>query len=251
MSWLDYFDLGRGFRRHFEILPAHDERLRDEVYSVRHEVYCEELKFEPLREDGRETDDFDNQSHHCLMLSRSDPQQRVGCVRLVTANPSDPYAPLPFEISCRDTLDRAILDTARLPRERIAEVSRLAVRRAYRRRRGEEKPTTVSIQKADYGSPMNPRFPYIPIGLYLGSLALAEQREIEYLFMLTEPRLASHFSKLGLDVQTIGGPIEHRGKRLPSMIRVESILKRISRSMMIRRLWHEIRGEIHHHSAKT
>lgn len=250
MSWLDYFDLARGFRKYFEVVPAYDERLREAVFAVRHEVYCEELKYEPVRENGLETDVYDRHSEHCLMLSRGNPQQRVGCVRLVMADPENPDAPLPFEISCRDTLDRSIIDTTRLPRDRIAEVSRLAVRRIYRRRRG-EKPTAVSIHETDYGTPAHPRFPYIPIGLYLSTLALAEQRQIEYLFMLTEPRLASHFSKLGLEIQTIGGAIEHRGKRQPSLIRVESILRRINRSLMIRRLWNEVRNEINHFPVQT
>lgn len=49
----DRFNLGHGFRKYFEIHAAIDDSLRDHVYRIRHEVYCEELGFEPVRPDRR------------------------------------------------------------------------------------------------------------------------------------------------------------------------------------------------------
>ena len=59
MQLFDRFNLGHGFRKYFEILPALDDTLRDDVFRIRHEVYCQELAFEPVRPDRRETDEFD------------------------------------------------------------------------------------------------------------------------------------------------------------------------------------------------
>jgi len=241
MQLFDRFNLGHGFRKYFEIHPALDDSLRDDVYRIRHEVYCEELAFEPQRPDRRETDDFDANSLHCLMRTTRDPKQLVGCTRLVFAKSDDPDYLLPFERTCARTLDRSIIDPARLPRDRIAEVSRLAVRAAYRRRRG-EKAETVPIHDEDFGSVIQPRFPYIPIGLYLGAIALAARSGIETLFVLTEPRLASHFAKLGVDVRQIGGPVEHRGTRIPSVMDVQSIIK--SMRFLIKPIWRVIHEEI-------
>lgn len=241
MLLFDRFNLGHGFRKYFEIHPATDESLRDAVYRIRHEVYCEELGFEPVRPDQRETDEYDAHSVHCLLRTSSEPSKPVGCTRIVLARPDEPDYPFPFEHTCAATLDRSIVDPARLPRGQIAEVSRLAVRSNYRRRRGESQ-ANAPIHDEDFGTAIHPRFPYIPIGLYLGAIALAARSGIETLFILTEPRLASHFAKLGVDVRQIGAPVEHRGMRIPSMMDVQGIIKGMR--FMLKPMWRTIQEEI-------
>lgn len=242
MLLFERFNLGHGFRKYFQIHPAIDDALRDDVYRVRHEVYCEDLGFEPVRLDRLESDEYDVHSEHCLLRTSSEPTKLVGCTRLVLTNPLERSRPLPFEHTCAATLDRSIVDPARLPRETIAEVSRLAVRAGYRRRRGESR-TSPLIRDEDFGTSSQPRFPYIPIGLYLGALALAERHGIETVFMLTEPRLATHLARLGVDVRQIGGAVEHRGTRIPSMMNVQSIIKGMR--FMLKPMWATIREEIH------
>lgn len=241
MGLLSQLNLGTGFRRYFQICAATTPAIRDEVYRIRHEVYCEELHFEPVRADGLEQDAYDAHSLHCLMQTRAIPADLVGCVRLVLADPDDPNRLLPFEQLCADTLDRSIVDPLKLPRTRIAEVSRLAVRHHYRRRRGEEA-EAAPIHPRDFASRGQPRFPYIPIGLYLGAVALAHRSEIDTIFVLTEPRLAKHFSHLGVKVQQIGGPVEHRGIRIPSLMDVPSIIANMR--LLLRPMWRVVLEEI-------
>lgn len=241
MQLFDRFNLGHGFRKYFEVLPALEDTSRDDVFRIRHEVYCQELAFEPVRPDARESDEYDAHSLHCLMRTSHDPQQLVGCTRLVLADPTSPEAPLPFERTCAKTLDRSIVDPAQLPRDRIAEVSRLAVRSPFRRRRGENT-DSAPIHDEDFGNVVYPRFPYIPIGLYLGAIALAKRSGIDTIFVLTEPRLASHFAKLGVEIKQIGDPVEHRGTRIPSMMDVESIIKNMR--FLIKPIWRVIHDEI-------
>lgn len=241
MSLLEKINLGYGFRKYFRIDAARDETLRDEVYHIRHQVYCEELKFEPERPDRREIDDFDAHSIHCLMRGVGEPHALVGCTRLVLADPTDPAAPLPFERTCEQTLDRTIIDPAKLPRGRIAEVSRLAVCGQYRRRKGENR-EAVSVHDEDFGTQDQPRFPYIPVGLYMGAISLAVHHDIDTLFVLTEPRLANHFARLGVDIRQIGGPVEHRGLRVPSVMDVQSIVRNMR--FIMRPLWRAVDEEI-------
>ncbi|QDF98582.1 GNAT family N-acetyltransferase [Azoarcus sp. DD4] len=241
MQLFERHNLGHGFRKYFEIAPAITESQRNDVYRIRHEVYCEELHYEPERADRHEIDQYDPHSLHCLIRTSSAPKQLVGCTRLVLTDPGDPLAPLPFEHTCAATLDRSIVDPARLPRECIAEVSRLAVRGNYRRRSGEAK-APVTISENDFGSESRPRFPYIPIGLYLGSIALAARSGIDTVFVLTEPRLASHFSKLGVEIRQIGGPVEHRGIRVPSMMDVSTVIKNMR--SLVRPIWRVVQEEI-------
>lgn len=241
MSLFESFNLGHGFRKYFRIDAALDDALRNDVFRIRHEVYCEDLKFEAERPDRREIDDYDAHSLHCLLRTANDPNNLVGCIRIVMANPNDPSAPLPFEETCSATLDRSIIDPARLPRERIAEVSRLAVRGAFRRRKG-EKQTAVALQDQDFGTGDQPRFPYIPVSLYLGMVALAARSGIDTLFMLSEPRLAGHFARLGLNIRQIGGPVEHRGTRVPSTLDVQEIIGGMR--MLVKPLWRAIQEDI-------
>lgn len=242
MSFLDNLNLGHGFRRYFRIDAALDEALQDEVFRIRHDVYCEDLSFEPLRPDGRETDAYDAHSIHCLLRTVGSPHQRVGCARVVLTDPQDRSAPLPFERACAATLDRTIIDPAALPRDRIGEVSRLAVHRTYRRRKGEERSSVNNIDDRDFGTKEQPRFPYIPVGLYMGTIAVAARQGIDTLFVLTEPRLASHFAKLGVKITRIGDPIEHRGTRIPSMIDVRDVIDNMR--LLMKPLWREVASEI-------
>jgi N-acyl amino acid synthase of PEP-CTERM/exosortase system len=215
-------DLGSIFRQYFEIVPALSNALKDEVYRIRHQVYCEDLKFEPPRSDGREADEHDLNSIHLLMRSIKT-GEFIGCTRIVQPPPTDPYYQLPFEKTCAEVLDRSIVDPAKLPRDRIAEVSRLAVIASYRRRKGERN-SAISLPNEDSDALKAPRFPYIPLGLYIGTTELARLNGVDTLFVLTERRQADHFSKLGVKLQIVGEAVEHRGPRVPAVMNVNSII---------------------------
>lgn len=241
MSLIDELSLATGFRRYFSIQEACDRSAMEDVFRIRHEVYCEDLGFEAVREDRLETDDHDRNSRHCLLLTGNAAHEPVGCTRVVMTDPKDRSCPLPFEITCAATLDRSLIDPALLARERIGEVSRLAVRRQFRRRKGEEN-GSVSIQNEDFGKPGQMRFPYIPVSLYLGAIALAERNDLDILFVLTEPRLAAHFARLGVDIRQIGGPVSHRGIRIPSMLKVREVIDNMRPTL--RPLWSVVRDEM-------
>lgn len=210
-------DLGEGFRQLFELTPALDAASLDQVFQIRHDVYCRDLGWEPVREDGRESDEFDRHSFHCL-LRRRGTGEPVGCTRLILARPEDPAHPLPFEDSCKDVLDRRVVDPASLPRDTLGEVSRLAVLNTFRQRKGESQ-TAVSVTDEDFGGRgPSTRFPFVPVSLYLGAAAIARRFGIEHVFVLTEPRLASHFVRIGFDIRAVGRAIEHRGTRVPSLL---------------------------------
>jgi N-acyl amino acid synthase of PEP-CTERM/exosortase system len=232
---------GERFRQYFEIVPGIIDEIREAVYQIRHEVYCEELHFEPVHPDHRETDDYDHHSLYCLMRRNDDSHEPVGCTRLVLAQKDGVDYQMPFEHTCADSIDRSLLDPAALPRHQIAEVSRLAVRSRYRQRKNEAR-TTISLTNEDFGTPTQPRFPHIPVGLYLASVAIARRHGLKTLFVLTEPRMAQHFSKLGVLIQPIGNAIEHRGARLPSVMHVDEIIRGLR--PLMRPIWRIINEQI-------
>ena len=115
-------------------------------------------------------------------------------------------------------LDRHLVDPSHLPRQTMGEVSRLAVVGQFRQRKGESE-TPASMNDSDFGgSGPRTRFPFIPVSLYLGAAAIALRCGVEHVFVLTEPRLASHFVRIGFDIRAVGRTIEHRGERVPSLL---------------------------------
>ena len=228
------------FKQHFEIVPAISDALKDEVFRIRHQVYCEDLAYEPRRPDKRESDEYDAQSLH-MLIRNVQTRDFIGCTRIIRVRSDDPQQLLPFERSCAKSIDRSIVDPAKLPRSSIAEVSRLAVISPYRRRKGESK-TAVSMSDTDFVMVIHPRFPFIPVALYLGTLELARLHGIETLFVLTEPRLANHFKRLGVKIQSIGAAIEHRGQRVPSMMSTSAIVRDLR--VIFRPLYHTIAKEV-------
>mgnify|MGYP000954959150 CR=1 FL=1 len=241
LSNLTELTMSQGYRRFFKVVPALTDELRAENYRIRHEVYCRELNYEPVRPEGLEADAYDERSVHCLVQSVST-GEFVGCARLVLVDPDAPLTSrLPFEIGCEATLDRSIVDPMALDRSRIAEISRLAVVGSYRRRRGEQdKP--ISISEEDFGTASRPRQPYLALAVYLCLISLARHYGITTLFVLTEPRLAANLSRLGVRLEQIGAGIEHRGTRIPSMMSVDEIIDGMN--FVIRALFEVVSREV-------
>jgi len=236
----EIFNLGKAFKQYFEVVPALSDVLKDEVFRIRHQVYCEDLAFEAPRPDKRERDDYDAQSLHLLIRSVQI-GDFIGCTRIVRVRPDDPHLPLPFEKSCAVTLNRSLVDPAKLPRDTIAEISRLAVISRFRKRKGEAQ-TPLGNYDKNFGTWKQPRFPYISSALFLGVIEMACLNGIDTLFMLTEEREVSSISRLGVRIQTIGGAVEHRGKRVPSMINTPSVLKNLN--FLIRPLYRTVAAEV-------
>jgi len=232
--------LGTAFKQYFEIIPALTEELKYEAYRIRHSVYCEDLQFESSRPDGFETDEYDDHSLHLLIRSiHSD--TFIGCTRIIRPPLNSDDKRLPFEKICAQTLNRSSIDPSRLPADKIGEVSRLAIIGSFRRRKGEAK-SSLSISEEDFENKPAPRFPYISLGLYYGTIEFARMHNIEILFMLTEERLANHFNKLGSKLEFIGGPIEYHGTRFPSMIVINHLINNLK--PIIRPLYQAVAQDI-------
>jgi N-acyl amino acid synthase of PEP-CTERM/exosortase system len=218
----EFLNLGLRFAKLFRVLPAQTEEERRECFRIRHDVYCADLGFEPTHADGLETDRYDQRAAHCLLQNLTTGEY-VGCIRLIPKLAEHVSEMLPLEEACADVLDRSRYDPDKIRSSTVAEVSRLAVVRRYRRRKGDLQ-SPGGISDDDFGVAAQPRFPFIVVGLYLGIIAQARRQHIETLVVLTEPRLARHLSRLGVAIEQIGGEIEHRGRRIPSMMSVSEII---------------------------
>ncbi|HEY6436145.1 MAG TPA: PEP-CTERM/exosortase system-associated acyltransferase, partial [Ignavibacteriaceae bacterium] len=162
----------------FRIVPAITDELKKESFKIRHKVYCEELQYEPVHPSGLETDNFDDNSMHLLIQHRVSGKY-IGSVRMIFGNK------LPFLSHFNEKELKIHPDTAGLS----AEISRLAVLREFRNRKGEAA-TPAGISEYSFADQRiknkgeGTRFPYVPLGLYLGLLSWAIEEGVETLFLL-------------------------------------------------------------------
>ena len=63
-------NLGGTFSQLFALSPALDKESIALVHRIRHDVYCRDLGWEPVRADGMEIDAYDRHSIHCLLRRR-------------------------------------------------------------------------------------------------------------------------------------------------------------------------------------
>jgi N-acyl amino acid synthase of PEP-CTERM/exosortase system len=229
-------DLHAEFGKYFCIQRASSAELRDEAFHIRHKVYCEELAFEPVRSDARERDEHDDHAEH-ILIRTVEGRVAVGCARVIIPAAAD-YI-LPVERTAAWRAERPLLDQDGRPR--AAELSRLAVVRQFRRRAGEQS-RAINLSEADFGTPLQPRFPHIPVGLYLGALAIACERSVATLVVLTEAHLAKHFGRLGVRLEQVGDAVEFHRLRAPYAMQVRQTVDNLPD--IVRPLYDVIEAEI-------
>ena len=236
----EFTQLHKHFQSYFQVVPAVNDDLVCEAQRIRHQVYCEELGWEPTTADGLEKDEYDANSLHCLLRSLSR-DKYIGCIRLVLPTESDTGLALPFQQTCNGRLDNGHPDPVAMQQCAVAEVSRLAITSDYRRRRY-EKGRPASLGEDSTAADERRKFPYIPVGLYLGMLHMAVRNDIKTVYFLTEPLLAKHFNRLGGKLTPIGEGVEHRGVRVPYVMDVHEVLK--DAKIVLRPLIRVIRKEV-------
>lgn len=221
--------LGSLFERYFDAVPATTEELLATVYRLRHQVYCEELHYEPTRASHMEHDDYDKRSIHCLLFHRSS-QSYVGCVRLILADSQNAELPFPFELVCGTALQWRFDAAAGSSRRQYGEISRLAIAARFRRRRGEPllgHDDGVN-QEPDPSTEHERRlFPSIALGLYVAITAMGLNQGLDGVFAMMELRLARQLRRFGLHFEQVGSEIEHRGMRAPFFLGRDNLLKNL------------------------
>ena len=102
-----------------------DEKDLEKIYKLRYKVYCQEWGYDNHINHSDEiiTDAYDEHAIHIAV--RDEAKKIVGAVMLIL-NSSEEY---PIEKYCELTINRE-----ELPRENLAEISRLVIHREYRRR---------------------------------------------------------------------------------------------------------------------
>jgi len=206
------------FFAYFTPVYANTDALKEEVYGIRHHVYCDEFGFEAGNSKQIEKDSYDDYSHHFLVRHNASGKY-AGCIRLILPSDALGDTPLPVEEHFFDTLDREVLDPSSLVRGEFAELSRLAVHGNFRKRTTDRnKPEGLSNNLEELEHTKR-AFPLINVGLYLSAFSLALYCHTYYglnnIFMVSEPRLARNVRRFGLRFEQAGPIVDYHGDRAP------------------------------------
>ncbi|MBA6391062.1 PEP-CTERM/exosortase system-associated acyltransferase [Colwellia sp. BRX10-3] len=220
---------------------AVSDELRDEVFRIRHNVYCEELAFEKVKAEGKEQDEFDAQSIFS-MIKHKPSNTYTSCVRVVkSANESEL---LPIEKYCLASIQNKELHPSNFPRHEIAEISRLAVKADFRRRKMDKfKGSAVgAINVPTYSETELRCFPFIAIGLYMAAATMSMETGVKHVYVMMEPRLARSMRFVGINFIQLGQAIDYHGLRAPYYINANMFMEDLSPGF--KSLYLEIQKEI-------
>jgi N-acyl amino acid synthase of PEP-CTERM/exosortase system len=226
-------DLVEPYREYFSITMADTDELRKEVFRLRYDVYCRELGWEDPAKfpEELERDIYDGVSRHCLLTHRRSGMY-AGTVRMVMTHDSTLEPPIPLVSHCGDRLFDGPLRPDRQPIGSFGEISRLALRGAFRRRSTEHSnPEGHGEHLFEWTQDERRRFPHIALGLYLGASAVGLADGASGVYAMMEPRLARHLSFAGIRFEQVGHPIDFRGLRAPYFISRKSLFRHLSRPL--------------------
>lgn len=201
----------RHFAHFFHASLAQTDIQKHQTYRLRHRVYCEELQYEPLRDNGLEHDEYDNRAIHCA-ISRLSTAQLAGTVRLITSANADQL--LPLEQHFAAMVNHPTLCPTAFPREQICEISRLAVPGEIRQRKQSQSPLGHNLNKLLLQLEQR-CCEAVAISLYLVAMLMCLHYGKHHVFVMIEPALARMLKRIGIHFVQIGEVVDFNGKRAP------------------------------------
>jgi len=231
-------DLRKVFAKDFEVQVADTDKLRNESFHIRYQVYCVENPFEDASRfpDKCETDVYDRRAVHALIRHKPSGLP-AATVRLVLPDPHNPAAPFPIETSCGVSVERVLANPGTVPRGSLAEISRFAVSKTFKRRVGEK--DTIAGVSGDVDSYPNGgvlegdgksyarMFPHITLGLFQGIVSMSAEHGITHWYAVMEPSLFRLLTRFGIRFVPVGPLADYHGLRQPCFGVADEILSGI------------------------
>ncbi|KFI22332.1 PEP-CTERM/exosortase system-associated acyltransferase [Nitrosococcus oceani] len=210
------------FSDYFDVLSANTPQLQEAVYRLRYQVYCLEIKFENPWQfpERKERDEFDKYSIHSL-LKHSRTGSFAGTVRLILPR-LEVEKCFPVHTITSHPL---FLDHRQFPRSKVAEISRFAISKNFRKRLGEfASPSAASKYHGIYRDERR-IIPHITLGLVAGAIKMSKEQGIQHWFCVVEHSLLRLLSKYSLHLIPVGPIVEYHGKRQPCYVHLDQFLE--------------------------
>lgn len=215
------------FSRYLKPHIAYSETVKQQVYKLRHQVYCEELQYEKTNASQLELDEFDARAIHCVVQHLSS-NTLAGTLRLIPTNSCDEL--LPLEKFCAHAITHPELNPNNFLRHQVCEISRLAVPAVFRKRQTDQfaGSATGVINELTFSTEELRYFPYIAISLYLSAIAICRKTRCFHVFVMMEPRLARSLDFVGIHFTQIGPVIDYHGQRAAYYVDARALRKELS-----------------------
>lgn len=183
------------------------------IYQLRYQVYVNEWHFERSADHpgGIEKDVYDQHSLHFMAFSDD---ELIGTVRIIKNSPIG----FPHERHCTVTTDLSGLD-----RQRLGEISRLAVSKEFRRRRHCDEPLFGGDATEDFflsDKDARRRRHEIIIGLFKTMYRESKVIGLSHWIVVTAPALQILLRRLGIWCEQIGPEVDYHGKRTPYIVSI-------------------------------
>lgn len=209
-------ELFENFTKDFTFNVANSDAEKNRIYRLRHEVYCQEIGYQPPESSsqGVELDAHDSHSIHCLIEHRRS-GLAAGCLRLVFPAPESfgRNHRLPLQEYGEGSLTHDVLHPAKLPYNSICEISRFAIARAFRHKPIKHETLDKENMFYDFTPEEKKTFPLIIVALFLATYALVGLMHKRHVFAMMEPRLPRLLSMSGFNFTRVGERVEMHGSR--------------------------------------
>ncbi len=221
-------DVVAAFNEYFEVIDADSPELLREAFRVRYQVLCVDQRAPGFQAsnypEGMESDSYDRHSFHILLRHRPS-DKFVGTARLVLPDPLDPKKLFPTERYMQ--IDPNLIDMSKLPRQSMAETSRLHIVRGLRRRREDNEENENEIVVEENQTKIRRRFPHPLLALAVGLIRISVVHNIRYWLSVMDPALNRLLSLYGLQHEPIGPITEYYGQRRPYYTDLISMLDKM------------------------
>ncbi|WP_273208497.1 PEP-CTERM/exosortase system-associated acyltransferase [Marinobacter subterrani] len=226
-------DVSTIFNSVFNVELATSQEAINKVFEIRYQVYCIDRPFEDPNcfADKREHDAYDLRSAHALIRHRMTGDS-VATVRLVMAGDNPDQADFPMEAPCIHRMNQHAQEAfAGARRDKVAEISRMAVSREFRRRLNEDESGTGISDFVCYSDSENGKraMPYISLGLFAGILQMSVRHGITHWIAVMEPAQLRLLKRFGVEFDHVGPLIEYHGRRRPAFTEAASLIEGIRR----------------------
>lgn len=206
----------------FTFKIADSQKLLEEVFRLRYQVYCKECNFikEEDYPDGLEKDKYDPYSIHFVA---QDSYGVIGASRLIL----DSEVGFALEEHCNGNLR---IDRDSFSREKLAEISRLVISKSYRRRKDDGLYYSPEFNEQWRDSEMRglvSRIRPMAFGIYREIYQESKRKGIAYWYAVMEKSLHLLLHMHGFIFESIGEEIDYYGPVRPYLASIESVERNV------------------------
>jgi len=167
---------------------------------------------------------YDDRAMHTLLVHRAS-GLIAGTVRVIRTDPERLVGSLPIDGLCRDP---GLFDEAVCPRATLAEISRFAISKDFRRRvEDAQTPAGVGHNRTERKPSEHRRISHLSLGLMQGLACNSARAGITHWVAEMEPALLRMLSKLGMHWNKLGPVIDFHGKRQPCFTVLDQMFDRM------------------------